>query len=193
MEVLHIDTEFKVDDEIKLSYTYRHCQQVAYYTELLGKKLGFSKERLKEVVDAAFLHDIGKIAIPASILDKPSRLTFDEFEIIKSHPQVGFNLVKKMNLGSETILNVVLHHHERYDGKGYPLGLESTKIPLEAKIVSITDAFDAMVSDRPYRKGLSVKDAVNELIANKRSQFDPMLVDNFITVIEENNNFYKER
>jgi len=147
------------------------------------------RERLSRYIGAAdlkncsFLHDIGKVKIPDSILYKPTRLTDEEFEIIKQHPVIGEQILKPI-IPLQHALPVVRHHHERYDGKGYPDGISGTAIPYAARIVAITDSFDAMVSDRPYRKGMPIEKALSELKKGAGTQFDPELVEAFIKVAE---------
>lgn len=133
--------------------------------------------------NCSFLHDIGKVRIPDSILNKPGRLTNEEYEVLKQHPIIGEQILKPIP-SMEHVLPVVRHHHEAWDGRGYPDGLAGEAIPLAARIVCITDAFDAMISDRPYRKGMSVKKAAEELEKNAGSQFDPALTEAFLKVIE---------
>ncbi len=147
------------------------------------------RERLSRYIGAAdlkncsFLHDIGKVKIPDSILYKPTRLTDEEFEIVKQHPVIGEQILKPI-IPLQHALPVVRHHHERYDGKGYPDGISGTAIPFAARIVAITDSFDAMVSDRPYRKGLPIEKAIAELKKGAGTQFDPELVPAFLKVVE---------
>lgn len=147
------------------------------------------RERLSRYIGAAdlkncsFLHDIGKVKIPDSILYKPTRLTDEEFEIIKQHPVIGEQILKPI-IPLQHALPVVRHHHERYDGKGYPDGISGASIPYAARIVSITDSFDAMVSDRPYRKGMPIDKALAELKKGSGTQFDPELVAAFVKVAE---------
>jgi HD-GYP domain-containing protein (c-di-GMP phosphodiesterase class II) len=128
---------------------------------------------------SAMFHDVGKIEIPEKILNKKSRLTKEEYAEIKKHSQRGYEVLKCMHL-HEAICETVLHHHERYDGRGYPDGLTGEKIPQLSRIIGVADAFDAMTSDRAYRKALSFETATNELINNKGTQLDPVFVDVFI-------------
>lgn len=147
------------------------------------------KDRLARYLTAidlrncSFLHDIGKVRIPDSILYKPGRLTDEEYEVLKQHPIIGEQILKPIPAMAH-VLPVVRHHHEAWSGKGYPDGLAGEAIPLAARIVSITDAFDAMISDRPYRKGMPVEKAVEELKKNAGTQFDPALAEAFLKVIE---------
>lgn len=129
------------------------------------------------------LHDIGKIAIDQSILLKPGPLTKIELDEIQRHPDVGYKILKSSK-ETTSIAEYVLYHHERYDGKGYPSGLKGEEIPLLSRIIAVADSFNAMVSDRCYRKPMSVEDAINELIANKGTQFDPEIVDVAVKVLK---------
>jgi len=130
------------------------------------------------------LHDIGKIAIDEAILNKPGKLTDEEWETIKRHPEIGFRIISTAPEYSE-IARDILSHHERFDGKGYPRGLKGEEIPIRARIVSIADAYDAMISKRTYRDPLSKEDAVNEIKRCSGTQFDPELVKIFVNIIEE--------
>jgi putative nucleotidyltransferase with HDIG domain len=165
--------------DAKDHYTFGHSTRVAYFSVVTGRELGFDDEQLYNLEMAALFHDIGKIGTPDHILNKPSRLTEDEFLIMKKHPEEsskileGFEAFEKMALYAK-------HHHERYDGRGYPLGLKGDKIPLESRIILIADTFDAMTSTRPYRKGLPYQVAYDELDEFKGSQFDPKVVDAFV-------------
>jgi HD-GYP domain-containing protein (c-di-GMP phosphodiesterase class II) len=131
------------------------------------------------------LHDVGKIGVPDSILNKPSKLTDEEFEVIKQHPTLGKNILEHMS-SIKDVLEYVEYHQERFDGKGYPEGLKGEEIPLGARIVSVADAFHAMTSSRPYRKTpLTLEQAIVELRENSGTQFDPIIVDVFVSMVEE--------
>ncbi|ERI94513.1 HDIG domain protein [Clostridiales bacterium oral taxon 876 str. F0540] len=173
--------------EIKDEYTAGHSKSVTYYTEEIVEKLnrdyGFKLDA-DRIQIAAILHDIGKIGIQREILNKPSRLTQEEYEIIKTHPTKGYYALKDI----ETLKNereIIKYHHERYDGRGYPEGIKGDAIPLGARIICVADSFDAMVSDRPYRKGMPVEMAIGELIRNKGTQFDPLIVDVFVAMLRQ--------
>ncbi|MCY6370025.1 HD domain-containing phosphohydrolase [Clostridium ganghwense] len=180
--------------EIKDEYTAGHSKNVTYYAKLIAERLSLSDTSYKDVnIDeieiAALLHDIGKIGIDRKILNKPNALTEEEFKIIKTHPEKGYYALREVeNLKEER--KMVRYHHERYDGKGYPQGLKGEKIPLGARIISVADSFDAMVSDRPYRKGMPLEKAVEQLVINKGTQFDPLIVDVFLEIIKEDNAGY---
>nr|WP_263323229.1 HD-GYP domain-containing protein [Neobacillus sp. Marseille-Q6967] len=168
--------------ELKDPYTRGHSERVASYSLLLAKEIGrFSKEEQKSFYYACLLHDIGKVNIPDSILMKPDRLTKEEFEIIKSHPEVGAEAVKDVE-GIKDSICVIRSHHERWDGTGYPDQLKGEQIPLLARVSAIADAFDAMTSSRSYREAMPVEEAYRSIIEGKGSQFDPELVEQFIKV-----------
>ncbi len=167
--------------ETKDKYTANHSSNVAKYSELLGMSIGIGGYDLNELKLAANLHDIGKVNIPNKILNKGEKLSDEEYEIIKHHPKYSgvilgvFN--KLANVGPSG-----LYHHERFDGNGYPNKLKGRDIPLFARIIAIADCFDAMTTDRPYRKALPFEVAIQELLNNKNKQFDPFLVDKFVNL-----------
>jgi putative nucleotidyltransferase with HDIG domain len=165
--------------ELKDPYTRGHSERVASYALQLAKECGkFSDEELKAFNYACLLHDIGKIHIPDQILMKPTSLTREEYEIIKSHATVGAEAVSKV-VGLQESLAVIRSHHERWDGKGYPDQLRGEDIPLLARVTAVADAFDAMTSTRSYRSALSVEEAYKRILEGKGTQFDPELVDRF--------------
>lgn len=170
--------------EVKDPYTYGHSERVTVYAMAIGEKMGLSERELKFMKYAAALHDIGKIGIAPKILNKPMGLTDEEFLYIKTHPQLGDSIIELIPFLQESRA-IILYHHERFDGKGYPDGLKGNDIPLGARILSVADSFEAMMSDRPYRKALPLHEAVKELTDNKGTQFDPDVIDAFIEVIAE--------
>lgn len=170
--------------EAKDPYTKGHSDRVAAYSVLLGRKLGLSEEDIKTLQIGGLFHDIGKIGITDTILLKNEKLTDDEYSEIRNHPEIGVTILSKSKIFTN-ILPIVQHHHEKYDGSGYPGKLIGDTIPLLARIVSIADSFDAMASQRPYRYSLSVELIKRELEKNKGSQFDPNICDKFIEILED--------
>lgn len=162
--------------------TAGHSERVTTYALRLAKAMRLSREEIDVVKIAGLLHDLGKIGVPESVLNKPGGLTQDEREVINRHPVTGGNILKNTPQ-LEMIIPAVVFHHERWDGAGYPDGLCGKQIPLMARILAVADAFDAMTSDRPYRKALSVQAALVELRSNAGAQFDPDMVDAFISCV----------
>jgi diguanylate cyclase (GGDEF)-like protein len=160
--------------DAKDSYTRSHCQTVSQLCGLIGAELGFEGERLTRLRLAGLLHDVGKIGVPDAILNKPAKLTDDEYEHMKRHSLLGYDIVQAADMELEA--RWVRHHHERYDGGGYPDGLAGEEIPLEARIILVADAFEAMTSDRPYRKAPGQSFAIDELGKHAGAQFDPAVV-----------------
>jgi HD-GYP domain-containing protein (c-di-GMP phosphodiesterase class II) len=172
-----------VDIKNKDNYTYAHSVNVAVISLVLGISLNLSKENLIYLCIGALIHDIGKSFIPKEILNKPGPLTTDEFEIMKKHSMHGYNFVEKfLNLNS-SIKSVVLHHHERFDGLGYPNGCSGKQISYLARIVTIADVYDALTSDRPYKKAMCPNDALEYLMSNAGTLFDYDMVNTFCKVI----------
>jgi HD-GYP domain-containing protein (c-di-GMP phosphodiesterase class II) len=165
--------------DVKDNYTFGHSMRVAYFSLVTGAEAELSPEEMSELELSAIFHDIGKIGTPDAVLNKPSRLTEEEFNIMKQHPEKSFEILKDFPDFGKIATNARLHH-ERYDGKGYPIGLKGEDIPLAARIILIADTFDAMTSTRPYRKGLPYDVAFEELIQFSGTQFDPRLVKLFI-------------
>jgi HD-GYP domain-containing protein (c-di-GMP phosphodiesterase class II) len=162
--------------------THEHMQRMRSLALKLGRKLQFSEDKLDELSLLSSLHDIGKIAISDSIILNPLKLTNEEHEIMKKHTEIGFRIANS-NSELAVIAKGILSHHERWDGNGYPMGLEGKKIPITARIISIIDAYDAMTNDRTYRKAHSKEYAIKELLKYAGSQFDPVLVEPFINII----------
>ncbi|QTA86983.1 HDIG domain-containing protein [Desulfonema magnum] len=159
-------------------YTLEHSFRVAEYSERISEDMGLDADMHQRVHIAAHLHDIGKIGVSDAVLNKPGKLTNAEMKEIQSHSRIGYNILSRIPMLRE-ISEIVLHHHERFDGKGYPRGLMGDKIPLESRIIAVADAFDAMTSDRPYRKGMPSDDAVREINRHKETQFCPLIVNSF--------------
>ena len=165
--------------------TEEHVARTRTSGELLGKRLGLSDMQQSSLALLCLLHDIGKIGVPLEVLNKPSKLTPDEWEVMKSHSVKGYEIAHASSELSG-IARLILHHHERWDGKGYPAGLAGENIPLLSRIIAVVDTYDAMTHDRPYRKALSSAEAKEEMRRCAGTQFDPMLVDEFLMVLEQN-------
>jgi len=170
--------------EAKDNYTRGHTDRVMELAVSLGTRAGLRGKELTEVARAAALHDIGKIAVPEWVISKPGRLDPEEFALMRLHCERGAKIVRHLNFLDGARL-IIISHHERFDGKGYPAGLKGDEIPLGARILGIVDAYDAMTSDRPYRPAMTNDDAVAEIRANAGTQFDPALVDMFLKIIAE--------
>lgn len=168
--------------EAKDTFTSNHSCNVAKYAEMLAAAVGLSESEINDIADGGLLHDIGKIGIPDEIINKPGKLTPREFSIIQEHPVIGHRIVKPLD-GSEALLAPVRHHHERWDGTGYPDGLRAEKIPIVARIISVADMFEALTSGRPYRKRMSVDRAVAVLQSESGRTLDPALADKFIAEV----------
>lgn len=171
--------------DAKDSYTKNHSDRVSYYSVLLAKALNLPEDEVELIRDGGLFHDIGKIGIPDAILQKAGKLTDDEYHDIKNHPSIGEHILKPAKI-FDNIIPMVKHHHERYDGRGYPSSLKGEDIPLCARIVCIADSFDAMTSDRSYRPRFTLYKALDELKKCKGTQFDPTLVDLFVPEILNN-------
>jgi putative two-component system response regulator len=169
--------------ELKDPYTRGHCDSVAKYALLIADHLGLDDEIKKEIKYGSWLHDCGKIGVPEAILNYPGKLNEQEMKIIKKHPEWGADVAKRALL-NPIIINIILHHHEAFDGSGYPYGLQGDVIPLEARIVSIADVYDALVSDRPYRKGYNVDKAIEIMTSMKGKGFDPRIADIFLSIVQ---------
>ena len=170
--------------EIYDPYTKGHSEFVAKYSFEVAKRFNLDLDRCKKTYWAGLLHDIGKIFVPNTILNKPTKLTNEEFEEIKKHPRSGYEILKTSE-ELEEIARIVLYHHERYDGKGYPNGLFGKTIPLESRIITVVDTWNAITSNRPYRSALDIEYAINELQENKGIQFDPEVVEVFLDMIKK--------
>ena len=172
--------------EAKDLYTGKHSERVTHYASGVAQKMGCSSAQIEAVQTIGYLHDIGKIGINDGILNKPGALTGEEYEIVKRHPAMGESIVSELGLSPEE-RSIIRHHHERWDGGGYPDGLSGEHIPLLARIVSVADAFDAMTSKRAYRNAMSREEAISELLRNRGKQFDPTTLDAFLDVLKNGN------
>ena len=170
--------------DLKDAETEGHCRRVTAFTIAIAKAMKVSPQLLPQIARAAFLHDIGKMAIPDQILRKPGPLTPEEREVMRTHCKIGYNMVSQIPFLKEAA-EIVLSHQEHFDGTGYPRGLKGEEIPLGARIFAVADALDAMISDRPYRKALSVTHAREEIQRCSGTQFDPVVVKMFLSMPDE--------
>ena len=171
--------------DAKDPYTEGHAERVSVYSVQIAEKLGMSEEEIENIRLVALFHDIGKIGVPDSVLNKPGRLTNDEYELMKRHTVVGADIIKDLNM-IQGLLIGARYHHERYDGKGYPEGLKGEEIPYIARIIAVADAYDAMASDRVYRKHLDKEQVLIELEKGTGTQFDPDIVGAMISLLKTN-------
>lgn len=173
--------------EEKDQYTGGHCERVMIYSMMMGEALGLGEQEKNDLQFGSILHDIGKIGVPEYILHKKDKLTAEEYDNIKKHPEIGYQLLSNLDF-LDSSRRIVYEHHERVDGKGYPRGLKDNEIHLLAKIVCVADAFDAMTSNRVYRKVMTLDEAFMELIACKGTQFDAEIVDAFVRYFQSEDN-----
>ena len=203
LEDLHKDLEYKVEEKTKQvkqlmfetitaiagtidakdPYTKGHSERVAEYSVKIAKELGMEEKRVNELSYIALLHDIGKVGIPDAILLKPDRLTDEEYATMKTHTSIGAKVLESLN-SIQHIEYGALYHHERYDGRGYPNGLQGEEIPLYGRIIAAADALDAMTSNRAYRKHLPKERVLEEIANGKGTQFDPVVTDALLSLIE---------
>ena len=170
--------------ELKDPYTRGHCERVARYSQLIAQALGLPIEMQRDIRFGSWLHDCGKIGVPEEILNACRDLENAEMDVVTMHPEWGANVADVANF-SPAIKNIVRHHHENYDGAGYPAHLKGEEIPLEARIVAIADTYDAITSDRPYRTALGANEALEIMNDMRGTKFDPRLLDIFLEVICE--------
>jgi putative nucleotidyltransferase with HDIG domain len=182
VSILDTFTSLVQSIQVRDHYTEVHSRNVTTLSVKIAEAMKCSSHEIESLKIAAILHDVGKIAIPDQVLLKPGRLTDEEYTIIKNHPAIGENILKSITLFDKE-REIIRHHHERWDGRGYPDGLSKTDIPKLSRIISVADSFDAMTSDRPYRKGLKIEQAIEELIRNCNLQFDKVVVDAFMSTL----------
>jgi putative nucleotidyltransferase with HDIG domain len=186
IEQVHFQTIIALSDALdaKDRYTAGHSRRVMEYSMCIAGNMNLAEKDLQLLKKSALLHDIGKIGIPDIILHKESGLTDEEYAAIKVHPEIGANILKPVEAFKD-LVPAVYCHHERFDGKGYPRGIQGEDIPLNARIISIADCYDAMTSNRSYRNALSREAALAEIEHNKGVQFDPRIADIFIGLFKE--------
>jgi putative nucleotidyltransferase with HDIG domain len=170
--------------ELKDHYTRGHCDRVVEYALVLAKKMGLTGDSLGHLEHGAMLHDCGKIGVPEATLNFPGKLDADQMNMIRKHPDWGGEIARAAGMHQITV-NIVLYHHEHYNGNGYPSGLAGDAIPLEARIVAVADVYDALASDRPYRKAMPPDVAMREFLAMSGTVLDPGIVDVFLDFINE--------
>jgi len=187
MKSLFINTVSSLANAIdaKSPWTKGHSERVMNIAAKIAQEMGLSELYVEQIKIAGLLHDIGKIGILEALLEKPDKISDEEFPPMLQHPEKGVAILSPIEQLQE-ILPAILHHHERYDGSGYPDGLKGEEIPLQARIVAVADVFDAMVSDRPYRKGFSVNKALKFLEKEAGKQFDPVVVECFLNKVAGN-------
>ncbi len=166
--------------EARDAYTHQHANRVANYASRTAEHMGIHGRERRDLYLGGLLHDIGKVGIPDAILRKPGPLSLEEFQVVQTHPDIGAHICEATR-GLGSVAAIVRCHHERWDGTGYPQGLANTATPLLARIVSVADAFDAMTTNRPYHLGVSVEEACDELLRCRGTQFDPTVVDAFLS------------
>lgn len=170
--------------ELKDPYTKGHCDRVAKYAVALARAAGVEEEKLTEIKHGSWLHDCGKIGVSERVLNFPGPLNEEDMDSVRQHPRWGSEVAHQARM-SETVINIIMYHHERYDGNGYPVGLKGEEIPLESRIVAIADVFDALYSDRPYRKAFEIEEVVETMRKMTPTHFDPELIKLFLPIIEE--------
>jgi putative nucleotidyltransferase with HDIG domain len=170
--------------DAKSAWTAGHSERVTELALKIGKVLNLHSDSLEKLQRGAFLHDIGKIGVPVAVLDKPAKLSDEEFGLIKRHPDLGAKIIEPINAFRE-IIPMVAQHHERFDGKGYPEGLAGEEIHQSARILAVADVYDALSSDRPYRKGMGIEAAIGLIQKEAGGQFDPEMVKALLKVIAD--------
>jgi putative two-component system response regulator len=168
--------------ELKDPYTRGHCDRVANYAIMISRAIGLPEETVQEIKQGSWLHDCGKIGVPGSLLNSSDKLDASQYEIVKKHSLWGAEVARQARLPSR-IINIILYHHERFRGGGYPAGLSGCEIPLEARIVAVADTYDALTSDRPYHKAKEHEEAQRILAEAQGSQLDPDLVSSFCRLL----------
>jgi putative nucleotidyltransferase with HDIG domain len=177
-----LDTVAEIID-LRDPYVLGHSKRVTNYATAIAEEMGLNPKQVELIRKGSLLHDVGKLGISMDILAKPEKLSPEEYEVIKRHPEIGARLLEK-NPSLRSLIPIVRHHHEFYNGQGYPDGLSDHKIPIEARIVSLADAMEAMASDRPYRKARKTQYIIDEIKKFSGSQFDPKVVEKAVILLE---------
>ncbi|MBQ6447752.1 HD-GYP domain-containing protein [Cytobacillus oceanisediminis] len=178
--------ELAISIEEKDGYTVDHCERIKHYSMLVGEALDLNRKQITRLNLASFFHDVGKVRVPLEILQKPAKLTEDEWAIMKKHTTFGRDLLEETKIPVLCEVGLIVEqHHERYDGKGYPKGLKESEISIEAAIISVVDSFDAMTTDRVYKKGKAAEEAFQEILNNRGTMYHPLVVDTFIALKEK--------
>ena len=170
--------------ELKDHYTKGHCNRVAGYSVALAQAVGLDDQYINDIKHGSWLHDCGNISVPEELLNSPGNLSNDELETVQQHPLWGSEVARQARM-PDTVINIILYHHERFDGKGYPSGLAGESIPIEARIVAIADVFDALYSDRPYRKAYDYNRSIEIMHEMTETHFDQKLIELFLPIAEK--------
>ncbi|MGG0738292.1 HD-GYP domain-containing protein [Niallia taxi] len=182
--------ELTISIEEKDGYTRDHCERIKDYSMFVGEALDLNTKQIARLNLASFFHDLGKVKVPLNVLQKPSKLTEDEWKIMKLHTTFGRELLEETKIPLLKEVGIIVEqHHERYDGKGYPKGLKGDEITIEAAIIAVVDSFDAMTTDRVYKKGKSKEEAFEEILKNKGTMYHPLVVDAFIELKDTIENY----
>lgn len=174
--------------DAKDNYTRGHSVRVAEYSKMIANRMGLDEDEQQKIYMEGLVHDVGKIRIPDYIINKPGKLTDEEYNIIKSHPEAGYNILKPLE-SMEYLAEGAREHHERYDGRGYPNGLKGTEISLHGRILAVADSYDAMASNRSYRRALPQEKIRDEIVKGKGTQFDPEIADVMLELIDEDKDY----
>ena len=185
---LHIVSSLAAAIDAKDKYTNGHSSRVAEYSREMARRFGYSEEKMREIYMMGLLHDVGKIGVPDAVINKPGKLTDEEFALIKKHPSLGARILGNIE-ESPRLANGARWHHERYDGKGYPDGLKATDIPEEARIIAVADSYDAMTSCRSYRKVMPQEVVRGEIEKGIGTQFDPTFAKIMLTMMDEDTEY----
>lgn len=177
--------ELAIQVEEKDGYTANHCKRILQLSMAIGERMKLNSNELYQLNLGSFLHDIGKVKVPDNILNKPGKLTSEEWEVMKMHPTYGKRLLEEANFPFLEVATIVEQHHERYNGTGYPKGLQGDNISTAAAIVAVVDSYDAMTTDRVYRKGLSHDEAITEILKEKGILYHPEVVDHFMAIFKD--------